>query len=259
MRIGSELNSLSRKWFGKFFIYSLGTLDYHSHFRLKTVHKYIKRNFTRISNLNIIEFGCGNGINAFEIGKHLKNEFSYIGIDNDINSINQAKIIYKSKLRNYSCEFSHQDINKTINLVIKDYSVLLLIDVLEHLKEPQKLLMSISENLKKEVIVLVSVPTKNYIKYFGSSFNNKVGHVHEGYTLYELIKLFEKVSGELLYHEFNTGFIPSIGCSLFYKSCYENRYFQYIKNILLLPLRRLDYINNEQVSCSLFAVFKLRN
>lgn len=258
MRIGSELHLDRKKIFGKLFVSIFGTTDFHSHLRLKPVHRYLKLNCINKTNLKIVEFGCGGGVNAFEIGKYLHNGFIFDGIDGDNSSINSANSIYRAKKRDYKCSFYHLDLEHQKNAFNKTYNIVLLIDIIEHLNNPLALLESLRKIAEEDTIILVSVPTKNYVKYFGHDFHLKVGHVHNGYTINELSTLFQNISGELLYYSYNTGFLARYGCTFFYKYFFGYKYIDYLKNMILFPLRVLDFINNENDSCSLFAVFRLR-
>lgn len=51
--------------------------------------KYFKENFKK-SNVRIVEVGCGNGINAFELLKE-NERIEYYGFDLDEDSIRTAK------------------------------------------------------------------------------------------------------------------------------------------------------------------------
>lgn len=264
MIIGNYYYILSEKKSVRFIYKLLGTIDLHSHIRLKPVFKFIKKFLSDKSSndIKILELGCGSGVSAFEINKiSNKNNFAfdYIGIDSAEELISISNKILKSinPLNNKITFIKDEAINFLKDNIKLKADVILLLDIIEHLNEPQILLYLSNQLLKNEGVFLVSVPTKLYPKYFGYKFHKEIGHQVDGYSLTELKEMFNKIGCELAFYKYNTGILGKYGCCLYYKIFYTNsRFLEILKWLILFPFKYFDLINNSKVSCSLFAVFK---
>ncbi len=75
MSIGNYYYLNSRTKTMKFIVKLLGTLDLHTHIRLKPLIVFLSKYLNNINKgdyIDIIELGCGNGVNVFEIYKIAK-------------------------------------------------------------------------------------------------------------------------------------------------------------------------------------------
>lgn len=121
--------------------------------RLRFVRESIGARFPNraASTLRILDIGCGNGS---ELALPLARDgYSLIGIDTDRTSIDHAR------------ELAHQLNNarfhcSTLDDFIDDqpYDVVILSEVLEHLGEPEQLLVAATKRLTPEGLLLVTVP-----------------------------------------------------------------------------------------------------
>ncbi|MEO6392692.1 MAG: methyltransferase domain-containing protein [Pyrinomonadaceae bacterium] len=121
--------------------------------RLRFVRESILARFPHraSSTLRILDIGCGNGS---ELALPLARDgYTLIGIDTDRASIDRAR------------ELAHQLANarfhcSTLDDFIDDqpYDVLILSEVLEHLGEPEQLLVAATKRLKLDGLLLVTVP-----------------------------------------------------------------------------------------------------
>jgi 2-polyprenyl-3-methyl-5-hydroxy-6-metoxy-1,4-benzoquinol methylase len=239
--------------------YIFGTLDLHTHIRLKPVLKYMKDNIKKGSELKIIEVGCGAGTVAFELPKIADiREVSYIGVDLNADAINLADKMARALNIDDHVKFVCADATTyAFENEANCFDTVLLIDFLEHVRNPADILRSLMPKLKEKGIFVVSVPTPYYRRVFGKEFHERVGHVVDGFTLQELKSLFDEIGAMMIYHKYSTGLISIIGCALYYRFLCDKRYISVLKGLLLYPFRFLDFYNSERVSCSLFAVFKL--
>ena len=234
-----------------------GTLDLHSHIRIKPLIKYFKET-NKDKTLNILEIGCGSGINGFEIHKY-NNNIQYCGFDLNINAINEAKLIAHEMNCANKIKFYCEDAVKfKFNLKMK-FDIILLMDFLEHINDPDAFLKSITHLFDEKTVIITSVPTYNYKKVFGEEFHKNIGHLKDGYNIIELSKLFEKIDYEIEQYSFNTGYFSSIGCFFYYRYSPKNRYVNFLKRLLLYPFKYIDIYNSQKVSCSLFAVLTSRD
>ena len=259
MPIGDYFKYLSRTPFGYFLNSVFGTLDLHSHIRLKPVKRFLTGNMDSNVYYRVIEIGCGVGLNMFEIAK-IRKRFEYVGFDLDKNSINLAnellkKINFSEKIK-FICadvtkyDFGHEDCF---------FDIVLLLDILEHVENPVEILKNLRQKITKDAVFIVSVPTPNYPKVFGRTFHEKIGHLRDGFTKIELENLFRQVNGKLIYYTYNTGVFSSLGCAIYYRILSNNSYLNMLNGIALSPFRFLDIYNSEKLSCSLFAVFRIQN
>jgi len=78
-----------------------------------------------------------------------------------------------------------------LSTIRRRYEQAFLIDVLEHVEEDFESLIRINTILELGEVLVISVPTPNYPKYFGREFVERIGHVRDGYTIEELRRLLE--------------------------------------------------------------------
>jgi len=235
-----------KKWIRKLF----GTVDYHSHVRLRPIIKYAKKKKVYGS---FLEIGCGNGIIAFELNRrgHLE---SYVGLDMNKDAIDEA-VKVKKCLKESKITFLAEDAFKFLDSVDKNkkYDYVILYDFIEHIYSPEEFLKDLLNHLGNDkAIFLVSVPTPNYPKVFGRKFHESIGHLVDGYHKNELDALFEKINYKAEYYQYNTGLFGNIGAYIFYHAM--NKVNLRILSFCTLPFRIVD-INSEKISSSLFAVY----
>ena len=266
MAIGDYYSFISNNKISKTVYRILGIGDLHTHIRLKPMLSFLKYYFNNnlTSSMKVVELGCGSGINAFEIYKIAKKfniDLYYIGVDLSQNGIDTANKILQS--------VKDKDIKRKIvfyqedaNIFLENHNgpqadIILLIDIIEHIRDPEKLIHLSKKILKNKGLFIVSIPTPLYPKFFGRDFHDKIGHLVDGYSLDQLDRLFEKLNCERIIYKYNTGLLSNIGCWLYYnKLSFNNKYFNFLKSIALYPFKFLDIYNNSSISCSLFAVYK---
>lgn len=151
---------------------------------------------------------------SFEFVKITGKPIDCVDIDSKLISFgkelaNKAKI---SKVR-----FIEDSLPNLSKLKRNYYEQVLLIDVLEHVHEDLESLMTINSILKKDGILIISVPTPLYPKYFGYEFANKIGHVRDGYTIEELEELLTESGFEIVNWSYHTNFLSPYLCSIWYK------------------------------------------
>ena len=250
--IGNDIRHCSDKRLD-YVYYSILGGELHTKIRLNPLVKFLASEKRLQKNPKILELGCGFGINAFEISK-ISRDFEYDGFDLSEDAIAQGKKVIQKKSLQKNIRLFCADATKCDFLNEKKYDLVLLIDFLEHVVNPTEILSELKKLTHIETVFLVSVPTKNYKKYFGEDFHRKVGHVHDGYSLADLSGLFATIGYESTFHEYSTGFPANYLCSLYYKHNFSNRYLNLLKNSLLGRLSALDFLNDEKRRCSLFSV-----
>ena len=109
-------------------------------FSEKQLKKGLKKKY-----LSILDFGCGN---IEDCGKYILNKKDfYLGFDIHKESIDYAKKKYKTKKINF--------IKKIPN---KKFDIIIISEVLEHLNNPEKVLFELKQKLKKDGLILGSIP-----------------------------------------------------------------------------------------------------
>jgi 2-polyprenyl-3-methyl-5-hydroxy-6-metoxy-1,4-benzoquinol methylase len=142
----------------------------------------------------ILDAGCGNGIYLQEFGD--KFGVQGLGIDVRNNRIQSAKKINKYLGRND--EFITSSLEK-INLGKNRFDKAICLEVLEHIVDDSGVIKSLSKNLKKNAIFIISVPMKGTAltekEENDPNFKpKKYEHVRSGYEVAD-IKRFAKNSG----------------------------------------------------------------
>ena len=139
-----------------------GTPDLHSHFRLRPMLKYFESHSPcPASEMRILELGCGCGLNLFELARRFP-RLRGVGCDLNSRAIAYARST-ASRLFPDRLRFSEVDICR--HDMEGEFDVVLLIDVLEHVTNPEELLLRASGLLKPGGEVLVSVPTPRIPKF----------------------------------------------------------------------------------------------
>lgn len=252
--IGNDIKYCSEKKLDYIYYFILGS-DLHTKIRLKPLLDFFSKQRKELKKVDILEIGCGFGINAIEISKIIKN-FNYEGFDLNEGAIEQGRILLKKRLGQKAKLFC-ADATRFIFPKGKKYDFILLIDFIEHIDDPIGIITQLKSLSHEGTMFLVSVPTRNYRKYFGESFHRMIGHVHDGYSLHELDSLFYSIGFKNMFYQYSTGVPVRSLCSLYYKFNFGNRYLNLFKNSILGRLSFFDFLNSEKLSCSLFSVYRL--
>jgi len=134
--------------------------NYFNKHKLRLIHSIKKSG-------SLLEIGCGRGL----LLKKLKRDYLVKGIDISRSAIKSAsKFIEKNRLKVMNIEESQ---------INGRYDVILAFDVLEHLKNPKRAIIKIRNSLKKEGVLILSVP--NNYGFFGkiiTSYFNFIDRTH---------------------------------------------------------------------------------
>ena len=250
MPIGSYAAKLARNPVKRAFARIAGTLDLHSHFRLRPVLEHVGR-LNAGGALRALELGCGTGINLFELAERYPN-LTGVGYDLNRDSITiasqTARRLFPGRLTFATTDICKADIPGGFDLV-------LLADVLEHVPNPAEVMRKAAAAVREGGHILVSVPTPLFPRIFGAGFHEAVGHLLPGYDLETLSALAPK---ELVIerHSYSTGPLAYLPCGLFYRFCRSGSLPAKLLGASLHLFRRLDHFNGPRRSCSLFASWR---
>jgi|GEM_PF-1717230 len=190
--------------FLKLFQYCFGTLFLHS----RVVAHFLFHKLEFEKNDLILDIGSGDGIFANWISFH--SGCKVIGIDKLSHRIQLSKITaQKYKLPN---EFLCLDMEKgEINFKREYFNKILMIDVLEHFKNPERVIQHTSNWLKRGGYLFISTPKKDQHRIFFHSYREtfsygKDQHFFEGFDIPVLINWLRKsgfvgeIKAEYVFH-----------------------------------------------------------
>lgn len=233
------------------YYFAYGTPELHTHTRWRA----IKRLLTAESlpdRAFVLEVGCGHGIMSFQVAR--KNEhWKVLGVDADRESIELADL---ARVRNGidNVEFRAHVAPRLEVVTSESCDAVLLIDVIEHVKEDTALLSEVYRILKPGGFVLLSVPTPNYPRVFGWRFHQAVGHVRDGYWQGQLESIVRKCGFEVELCRPYTYPPSAFGCFIFYRWLLRIRGLPTILSPLLDLICRLDSVwpvRTERFACSI--------
>lgn len=255
MPIGSYTHQLTRNPVKRALRHAFGTLDLHSHFRLRPMLDYVENlSALRIlGRIRVLELGCGCGINLFELAERFPNLYGHgydLNHDASASATEVAARLFPERLSFHEADACREDPGGKVDIV-------LLIDFLEHVSDPKGLMRRVSEHVRVGGQVLVSVPTPRYPKVFGQEFHKAVGHLVEGYALGTLNALVPK-DLILVHHRYSTGVLAAAPCALFYRVLRRlpNSIPVLLLRLCTLPFTAFDCLNGPNRSCSLFAAYQ---
>lgn len=192
--------------FFKLFQYCFGTLFLHS----RIIAHFFFHNLSFKKGDLVLDIGSGDGNFANWISYH--SGCRVIGIDRLSRRVLLSKITaQRYKLPN---EFFRLDIEKSeINFKKESFDKILMIDVLEHLKDPQKIIQLAAVWLKKGGYLFISTPTKNQHRIFLHSYQENFSygtdqHFFEGFDIPTLIKWLREsgfngeIKAEYIFYKF---------------------------------------------------------
>lgn len=225
----------------------VGTPDLHSHLRWRAVKTLLPCNVS-----SVLDVGCGSGIMTFEVSSMFEHSVEVVGMDLDFKSIATAMSI-KQNLGLSNCSFLQHDANAGLPFGEETFDLVLLIDIIEHLSEDDALMKEVYRVLRGGGMVIVSVPTPNYPRFFGYEFHREIGHVRDGYWYNDLVRMFTKYNITIEKCVVHT-FVPSaLVCAVYY------RYLRRIKAAPFTPVLKplailfdsLWPFRSEKYACSL--------
>jgi SAM-dependent methyltransferase len=114
------------------------------------------------------------------------------------------------------------------------FDQVLAIDVLEHIDDDLSALKEINGVLKSDGMLIISVPTPLYPKYFGREFADRIGHVRDGYFLEDITRKLDSTGFRVLKHKYYTRRWASLFCSFFYKTRIPTPKIRYIGPIIAI-------------------------
>lgn len=212
---------------------------------------WIKKNLPSGQKRNLLDVGCGNGqfsIYASKLG------YTSLGLTWDKKDMYKAKDNLRNlKLKN--CSFEIQDVrrlNERKDLFNK-FDVILCTENIEHIINDKKLIKNMNFCLKKNGILILTTPSKDYIplgEEDAGPFENieNGNHVRKGYNKTDLKNLTKLSDFKILNFDYFGGYLSQKITKLYRKIGKLNSKFAWI---IIFPLKLVfsffdDYITNKK-------------
>ena len=193
----------------------------------------------------VAEIGPGNGSLCEKYNTYCDNVVLFEPSKNLFKNL-ETKFQSDEKIKINNSEFSSSN---------KKFDCFLLMDVIEHIENPQTLIKSLYDSLNENGKILINVPA---FQHLYSKFDNDVGH-HKRYEKKDIriiLKGLEFKKLDLTYYD-SIGYMLSL-LSKLTSSDYKKKFEQKIKVWdFLIPLsKKIDYLINNLFGKSLLVILK---
>jgi len=157
----------------------------------------VKKKNKIFQNINILDLGCGGGLVSEPLARLGAN---VTGIDFVKQNIEVAKL--HAKISKLNIKYIQKNIKGL--KINKKFDIILVLEVLEHLDNWEKLIFNIKENLKKNGILIISTINRNiYSKIFAIYLaENILGWVPKNTHSYKKLIKPEELKRNLLKNNF---------------------------------------------------------
>ncbi|MGL4911648.1 MAG: methyltransferase domain-containing protein [Romboutsia sp.] len=154
------------------------------------------------STVNILEIGCACGSTLLKLNEIYK-DCNLYGFDINKESTDIAKCIDNAEIK--CADIESDDILFEEN----KFDLIILLDVLEHLKDPWKLMKKVKKALKKEGQIIISLPNIMHISIVHDLVQGKWDYQESGildrthlrfFTLKSIREMFQSIDCNMIYY-----------------------------------------------------------
>lgn len=157
--------------------------------------------YDKIVNGKLLDVGCGDGYVIYKILEESKKSLNCEGLDISDNAINVANNKVKGKFNVMSCENKLPD---------KKYDTILCLEVMEHVKEPSRLLKQMYDRLNPGGKILITVPIEKSLDWYTHlhtfdyvTLMLMVWAVSKDFMIYRINKFYEQEKPNIFLIEVN--------------------------------------------------------
>ena len=188
--------------------------------RKKIIESIIKKKIKK--KISILDYGSGSGVNIKMLSK-----FGFVNIYEPHQSTNTY---LKSKYKNKN---KFKVLSKIKN---QKFDLIILADVLEHIKGDLKTIKKLSKNLNKNGHILITVPA---YKFLFSKKDIILGH-YRRYNVRELVRIFENFSIQKLSY-FNFFLFVPISILIFFFKIFKINFIDDVEKTPNFFLNKMMY------------------
>jgi len=201
--IGSSLRYLNRSRWQRAYLRVFGIPHLSMHIKAQALSPLLPIG----ANLQVLDAGCGHGLFSFWLAQQMPGS-AIVGMDISEDEIDYARqMVLTSQLHNLS--FHRTDL-RDLSQYRENFDLILCLDVLEHIVEDEKVLMSLNEALKSDGQLIIHVPRRHQDqhRFFGSWVHwADHGHVRDEYTQDEIRARLINANFKII--QFKTTFRPA--------------------------------------------------
>ena len=155
----------------------------HFHIFFNSLKQILDNN--RNQSLMHLDLGCGNGFLTNKISKFFKETHGF--------DVSESGIEIAKRNSDQNTKFFQTNLNLE-NIKEDSYNVVTLIEVIEHVYDPENFLKLIKSKMKKDSKIIISTPFHGYLKNLAISLMNKFDHHFDPLWLHGHIKFFKENS-----------------------------------------------------------------
>lgn len=206
--INNELTKAAKENYSNYPLYSSFTNRKYLHF------SYALNAIKKIKG-SLLDIGCGSGRFTSEI-KKFRPELNIVGCDNNQKPLDYFNNFFNKDIKTIRCDAQNLSFRN------RSFSAVLMIDVLEHLKNTDKAIKEVYRVLKKGGIVHLAVPCEKSLAtwdgwlylLFKVNLKSSVGHI-QLFTFRQVEKMLKNNSFKVVGYYYNQHFIEQL-CSFPY-------------------------------------------
>lgn len=172
-----------------FYMFGYGNGIFTTRFYNK-IYQQIEKYIHNKPRVNVLDIGCAYGFILKRFPKH----FHKYGLDVSEHAIAIAK------KRHPHMNFKVGEIEKKLPYKSNFFDVVIMNDVIEHLKKPEQALINIYSVLKKGGILYITTPNLNFIRKTLFKFADKKEHHISLFSHLDLLSLLKKNKFTILEH-----------------------------------------------------------
>ena len=212
----------------KLFAHAFGEIEPHSHVRWAAIRPHLRHARSHFATNDVLEVGSGSGEMTMEIADELRplHLRSF-----DIQTPRQPSRVVAAC---FVADATH------LPVASNSHDVVTMFDIIEHIPDDAAALREGFRALRPGGLLLISVPTPEYPRWFGRRFHEALGHVRDGYTPELLEDRLRTAGFDEIVIERHTGLPFLLFAVPYYRFIFRNVYLSAIATAASRPLALVD-------------------